>query len=155
MADAPPKAPSDAGSPWSTGLGKEYDVPQSKPRAFMVEDAQWERIRGRVAALEAKGGTDWLIAGATMVFGIAASAGLALLALPSATRGSGEFAPFVRPTLWAVFISGAGLGVVMSLLWLHVKAYATKTASDICSEMNTIQEAWKERKSSVAAEPAD
>jgi hypothetical protein len=132
-------------------FGKEYDVPHPKTKAFMVEDAQWERIQGRVAALEAKGGIDWLIALATMVGGIAASAGLALIALPNATRKGSELAPFVKPTLWAVVIGGAVVAIAMGLLWRHLRENKTKTASDICAEMNTIQEAWKEREASTPA----
>jgi hypothetical protein len=138
-------------------LGKEYEVPHPKTRAFMVEDAQWERIQGRVASLEAKDGIDWLIALATMVGGIAASAVLALIALPNATKEGGELSPFVKPTLWVVFIGGAIVAVALALAWKHLKDNKTKTASDICAEMTTIQEAWKERKSSStpAVEAAD
>jgi hypothetical protein len=137
-------------------FGKEYEVPHPKTRAFMVEDAQWERIQGRVAELEAKDSVDWLIALATMVGGIAASAILALIALPNATKDSGQLSPFVRPTLWTVSIGGAIVSAALALAWRRLKDSKTKTASDICAEMTTIQEAWKERKSSSAAvEAAD
>jgi hypothetical protein len=146
MADSPQEIPAEKSNVWSSGLGKEYEVLQSKTRAFMVEDAQWDRLKGRVTALESRGGIEWLIAGATMLFGIAASAGLALVALPNATQNdSGELAPFVRPTLWAVLIGGALLALTMLLLWLHYKDDESKTAKDICSEMDTIHAAWQER----------
>ena len=113
----------------------------------MVEDAQWDRIHDRVEALEAKGGIDWLMAGGTMVGGIAASAGLALLALPKATAKDGQLASSVKPTLWAVFLGGLFITVVMALLWRHLKDHKAKIASDICNEMDTIQAAWQERES--------
>lgn len=131
-------------------LGKEYEVPHPKTRAFMVEDAQWERIQDRVESLQTKEGVDWLIALATMVGGIAASAGLALLALPSATQEGGDLSPFVKPTLWVVLIGGGLVAAALSIAWHRLRGNTTKTASDICDEMETIQEAWKERKASVA-----
>lgn len=117
----------------------------------MVEDAQWERIQGRVASLQAKEGIDWLIALATMVGGIAASAGLGLLALPSATKDGGGLSPYVKPTLWVIFVGGAVIAGALSLAWYRLRGNTAKTASDICDEMTTIQEAWKERKASTSA----
>ena len=140
----------DKGNVWASGFGKEYDIQQPKTKAFMVEDAQWDRIRGRVADLEAKGGIDWLIAASTMVGGIGASAGLGLLALPKATKGQTELAPFVSPALWATFLGGVFLAIVLGRLWVHLKDKEADTASDICAEMNTIQEAWQERADSTA-----
>jgi hypothetical protein len=133
-------------------FGKEYEVPHPKTRAFMVEEAQWDRIRKRVHSLEAKGGGDWLLALATMVGGIAASALLGLIALPQATQGEQELALFVKPALWALFLGGVAVALAMGLLWHFSRKEKTDTASDICEEMNTIQEAWKERESSSPAE---
>ncbi len=133
-------------------FGKEYEIPQPKTKAFMVEDAQWERIRERVASLEAKAGIDWLIAMATMLGGIAVSACLALIALPKATTKPEKLAPFVRPTLWVVFVGAGLLAIVMAALWRHFRAEETDIASDICDEMNTIQEAWKDQALSSMAE---
>jgi hypothetical protein len=138
------KAPLDPAGTGYQAPHKEYVVPSPKLKAFMVEDAQWERIKGRVSALEAKGGIDWLMAGGTSLAGIGASAGVALLVLPSATQGA-QLDSGVKPTLWAVFIGGVVLSIVMFLLWRHLRDNKTKTASDICDEMSTIQEAWQER----------
>lgn len=154
MADVPPEVPAEKDGAWSSGFSKEYEVPQSKTKAFMVEDAQWERIRKRVSVLEAKGGIDWLIAGATMVAGIGASAGLALLALPKATKDQAELSPFVRPVLWVTLVGGLFLAAVLGMLWVHFKDDEQDTASDICEEMNTIQEAWKEREDTEPSKPA-
>ena len=130
---------------------KEYEVASPKLKAFMVEDAQWERIHGRVQALVSKGGIDWLMGVATLIAGVAASAGLALLALPQATMNDGNLSPSVKPILWAVFIGGVFLAVAMALTWRHLRDNKTKVASDICNEMNTIQEAWQERESADGA----
>jgi hypothetical protein len=133
-------------------FGKEYEIPQPKAKAFMIEDAQWNRIRERVASLEAKAGIDWLIAIATMLGGIAVSAGLALIALPKATTEPGELAPFVRPTLFAVLIGGGIMAAALAVLWRHFRNEETAIASDICDEMNTIHEAWKEATMSPVSE---
>lgn len=138
-------SPSDgSASAYHRAPHKEYDIASSKPKAFMVEDAQWERIHDRVEALEAKGSVDWLMALATMVGGIAASAGLALIALPRATAKE-NLDPSVKPVLWAVLIAGSVVAVTMGLLWLHLRKERSRTATDICNEMETIQQAWQER----------
>ena len=138
MNDSPRKAAvaEDAGGE-SSGFSKQYEVAESKPKAFMVENAQWKRLRGRVNALESTGNVDWLLAIATMIGGIAASAGLALLALPNATKDSGQLAP-------SVLVAGAVVAVVMVVLWVSFRSAKSKVGSDICDEMDTIKAAWNE-----------
>lgn len=136
-------------------FGKEYEVPHPKTRAFMVEEAQWHRIRKRVESLQARGSGDWLLALATMVGGIAASAGLGLLALPQATSEKQELASFVRPALWALLIGGLVVSAAMGFLWKISRGEKGDTASDICEEMDTIQEAWKERESTSSPDIAE
>jgi len=75
-----------------------------------------------------------------------------LIALPQATQEGQELALFVKPALWALFIGGVVVALAMGLLWQFSRNDKTDTASDICDEMNTIQEAWKERESSSSAE---
>ena len=124
---------------------KEYDIPAPRPKAFMVEVTQWERIQRRINDLEKQRGIGWLLPLATTIFGVAASAGLALLVLPSTTTAEGELASGVKPTLWAVGIGGFVLAGALVLAWNFLRKDREDRVSDICNEMDTIQEAWKER----------
>jgi hypothetical protein len=138
-------APLQARTPFSAVPRKEYDIRAPRPKAFMVEVAQWDRIQLRVDDLEKQRGIGWLLPVATTIFGISASAGLALLALPRTTTEEGELAAGVEPTLWAVTIGGAVLTLALVVAWYFLRMDREDRVSDICNEMDTIREAWEER----------
>lgn len=125
---------------------KQYKYSAARPKAFMVEDAQWERIQRRVDRLEKQRGINWLLTAASTVAGIGASALLALLVLPHATTKQTELAAGVRPTLWAVGIGGLVLGVLLVATYFAMHSQREKQTADICDEMDTIHAAWKERR---------
>src|SRR5688572_29586014 len=107
-----PDEPAEKQKGFQTVPSKQYQVAAPRPKAFMVEDAQWERLRERVDTLEAGRGIDWLVTAASTVGSIGVSALLALIALPQATEGS-ELSAGVKPALWAVFIGGVALAVAL------------------------------------------
>jgi hypothetical protein len=123
---------------------KEYDVAEPKPKAFMVEDAQWERLQGRVEALEGEPSISWLSNAAWTAISICLSAVLAVIVLPNSKGthlGSG-----VRPALWAIAIATLALAVILAGVYAWAKRSRRSDANDICNEMDTIHEAWAERK---------
>jgi hypothetical protein len=148
MSDAPDKgggsSGSNGGSSYRPAPRKEYDIAEPKPKAFMVEDAQWERLQGRVEAIEQEPSISWLSNAAWTAFSVSVSAVLAVVVLPTSEGthlGSG-----VRPALWA--IAGAALFATAAAggLYRYGKKSRRSNASDICAEMDTIHEAWVERK---------
>lgn len=123
---------------------KEYDVAEPKPKAFMVEDAQWERLQGRVEALEKEPSISWLSNAAWTAISICVSAALAVIVLPASEGthlGSG-----VRPALWAIAIATFALALILGGVYAWAKRSRRSNTSDICNEMDTIHEAWVERK---------
>lgn len=136
------------------GAAKEYPSVRVKVEAFMVETVQWKRIRRRVGEVETSRAPEWLLGLATLVAGIAASAGIALLVLPHATKAplgaSSEsiIEPGTRPALFATLIAGAIVALVLGALYKreHDKHSGEKT--DLQDEMDTIEKAWEQ---SVAA----
>jgi hypothetical protein len=136
------------------GAAKEYPSVRVKVEAFMVETVQWKRIRRRVGKIEASRAPEWLLGLATLAAGVAASAGIALLVLPAATKASasasseGVIESGTRPTLFATLIAGAIVALVLGALYKreHDKHSGEKT--DLQDEMDTIEKAWEQ---SVAA----
>jgi hypothetical protein len=124
---------------------KEYDVSESKPKAFMVEDAQWERLQGRVKAIEEEPSISWLTNAGWTAFSVSASAVLAVVVLPQ-SKGT-QLGSGVRPGLWAIAIAAFAVGVIASALYVWSKYSRRSSTTDICAEMDTIHEAWVERKS--------
>lgn len=132
------------------GAAKEYPGARVKVDAFMVETVQWKRIRKRVGQIEASRAPEWLLGLATLAAGIAASAAIALLVLPHATKApagvSAEsvIAPGTRPTLFAALIGGALLAAALGVLYKreHDKHAGEKT--DLQDEMDTIEKAWEQ-----------
>jgi hypothetical protein len=123
---------------------KEYDVAEPRPKAFMVEDAQWERLQGRVEELENEPSISWLSNAAWTAISICGSAVLAAIVLPKSKGthlGSG-----VRPTLWAIAIATFALALILAGVYVWAKRSRRSNTSDICNEMDTIHEAWAERK---------
>ena len=109
----------------------------------MVENAQWDRIKHRVEALESQGSPEWLVSVGTGMGGIAASCLVAVLVLPESsgtTLGSG-----VRPALHAAWIAAAVLTAVCFALYWWARRRRSDQAQDIRNEMDTIKEAWQER----------
>lgn len=128
---------------------KEYVISEPKPRAFMVEDAQWERLQGRVEKLESEPSISWLTNAAWTAFSICVSAVLAVVVLPSSKGthlGSG-----VRPALWAIAGAAFVIAVALAGVFFWAKDSRRASASDICAEMDTIHDAWVERKEEGAA----
>jgi len=123
---------------------KEYDVADPKPKAFMVEDAQWDRLQGRVNELEREPSISWLSSASWTAVSVGVSALLAVLVLPT-SKGT-KLGSGVEPALWA--IAGATLFLAAALAGVYFWAKHAKgsTAADICAEMDTIHDAWIERK---------
>jgi len=140
------------------GAAKEYPSARIKVEAFMVETVQWKRIRRRVGKIEASHAPEWLLGFATLAAGIAASAGIALLVLPHATKApvgaSSEsvIEPGTRPALFAALVGGAILAMALGALYKreHDKHSGEKT--DLQDEMDTIEKAWEQ---SAAARDKD
>lgn len=129
---------------------KEYDVSEPKPKAFMVEDAQWDRLQSRVKKLENGPSISWLSNAAWTGFSVCASAVLAVIVLP-ASEGT-QLGSGVKPALWA--IAGAAFFVVVILtgVYFWAKGARQSTAADICAEMDTIHDAWVEQSSAAASQ---
>ncbi|MFL5896063.1 MAG: hypothetical protein ACJ76Z_13255 [Thermoleophilaceae bacterium] len=127
------------------GVHKAYIVPSPEAEAFMVEDAQWKRLRGRIDAIEKRPGLGWLLTVASSAFGVGASAFLALLVLPSATGPGAELSAGVKPSLMATGIASMVLCVVFVALYFVLRKNAKLDAVDICHEMDTIHASWKQR----------
>jgi hypothetical protein len=122
---------------------KSYRFRQSEPEAFMVELAQWKRIRTRVDSLDERHSIGWLLTAASTAGSIGVGALIAVLALPASggtTLGRG-----VVPTLWAIAVAGIVLGLAMTGLWVWARDRDKTESSDICAEMDTVLAAWEER----------
>jgi hypothetical protein len=130
---------------------KEYVVSEPKTNAFMVEDAQWERLQGRVEKIEGEPSISWLTSAAWTAISVAISAVLAVIVFPNSKGthlGSG-----VRPALWAIAGASFFLAVILIGVYFWAKKARKSTAGDICAEMDTIHDAWVERKEETP-EPA-
>jgi len=143
----------DGGAPQGQGNGssyrrppprKEYDVSEPKPKAFMVEDAQWDRLQGRVRELEKEPSISWLSSASWTAVTVGVSAVLAVLVLPS-SKGT-KLGSGVEPALWAIAVATLVLAAVLAGVYFWAKQARRSTAADICAEMDTIHDAWVERK---------
>jgi hypothetical protein len=132
------------------GAAKEYPGARVKVDAFMVETVQWKRIRRRVGKIEASHAPEWLLGLATLAAGIAASAGIALLVLPHATKApvgaSSEsvIEPGTRPALFAALIGGAILAMALGALYKREHDKHSGEETDLQDEMDTIEKAWEQ-----------
>jgi hypothetical protein len=122
---------------------KQYTLRRAQAEAFMVQLAQWDRIRRRVNELGTQPSMDWVLTGASTALSVGIGAVIAALALPSSkgtTLGAG-----VEPTLWAVGVGGIVVGLILCGVYLRTRRMKAADSSDICDEMDTIREAWQER----------
>ncbi|HYP54823.1 MAG TPA: hypothetical protein VEQ41_00780 [Solirubrobacterales bacterium] len=123
---------------------KEYSVSSPRPKAFMVENAQWDRIRKRVAVMEDQPSINWLPGAASTAFSVGVSAFLAVLVIP---RSEGtQLADWIQPALWAVTAVGFVLAAALFALYRWGRRMRVMTGRDICEEMDTIHAAWQERR---------
>jgi hypothetical protein len=123
---------------------KKYRVPPSEPEAFMVELAQWERLERRVNALEKAKPIDWLFTVAASCATLAASAVIAVLSLPTPTSTNG-IGKSVQPVLLVLAGAAAVVALICVGLFRQFRGQRTNNATDICDEMKTIRNAWKQR----------
>lgn len=135
-------------------------VPDCKVAAFMVEKVQWERIRRRVGKIEASHAPEWLLGLATLAAGVAASSGIAYLALPHATQqphgATGSVvAAGTRPTLIAACIAGAIVAAALGGLYRREHKKHGGEKSDLQDEMDTIERAWKQQSAEARSEQPD
>lgn len=112
--------------------------------AMLVEMAQWDRIRRRVKQLEERWSINWLAAGASTSGSLAVSSAIAALVLPSGANTG--ISSTVAPALWALTAVLVALTVGFVYLARLARMERMKVGPDIVDEMNTIEEAWKERK---------
>ena len=117
---------------------KEYTVKPAKPEGFVVENVQWERLHKRVEELESQPSVNWLSTAAWSTFSIGASAVLAVLVLPD-SEGT-TLGDSVAPVLWILAAACAVLSAICTGLYFRMKKMRSTTASDICHEMDTIQQ---------------
>jgi hypothetical protein len=129
---------------------KKLNLRKGEADAMVVEMAQWTRIRSRVERLEKRWSINWLGAAASASVSVAGAALIAVLTLPPAARAT-KIGPAVKPVLWVV----VGVGVVVAVGFAYLANLAhderTTTGADICNEMDTIKETWKQRESETHA----
>lgn len=130
---APSEQPAPPSDTHSVALMQQITVEMPKQGFHVVDRNRWERIERRVLRLGRRT-IDWLAAGWAF-FGVAVSAGIALLVLPHATTRSDAISPFVRPALWAAMIAGALLWVVFAAFHFSERRESNENAFDICNEM--------------------
>jgi hypothetical protein len=121
---------------------KVYAQQTARPEAFMVEDAQWKRIRRRIGEIESTHAPEWLLTIASIAIGIAASAAIAYVVLPKATKHSADLAAGVRPSLISAAIAGLLVGVVLGGEYLRQRRRQAVEKTDLQDEMDTIRRAW-------------
>jgi hypothetical protein len=138
-------------SGFSAAPAKRYSLPQPNPAGFVVEMSQWQRIVRRVKALGDEPSPGWLVAVATTCAGIAGSALVAVLVIP--TTGGTRLGSGVRPALWAIVGAAALLSVVIVLIYRWLRRRMPDTPEDICDEMTTIAAAWHEASGNDASLP--
>jgi hypothetical protein len=127
---------------FSAAPTKRYSLPQPTPAGFIVEMSQWHRILRRVKALGDEPSPSWLVAVATTCGGIAVSALIAVLVIP--TTGGTRLGSGVRPALWAILGAATLVSVVLFGVYRWLCNRLPATPNDICDEMTTIEAAWHE-----------
>jgi hypothetical protein len=96
----------------------------------------------RVKALADEPSPSWLVAAATTCAGVAGSALIAVLVIP--TTGGTRLGSGVRPALWAILGAATLLCGVLIGVYRWLCSRMPDTPNDICDEMTTIEAAWHE-----------
>jgi NhaP-type Na+/H+ or K+/H+ antiporter len=128
----------------AAGAIKEYPSPRVKVPGFMVENVQWEQIRTNVGEIEGARAPEWLLTLASVAIGIAVSAVIAYLVLPSTTSDQKTIAPGVRPALLASTIAGFVVGFALAGLYAYERKKLSAKKGAVQREMDTIKTAWQQ-----------
>ena len=122
---------------------KRLDIRMGHAEAFLVEMAQWARIRRRVQKLESRWSINWFTTGASSATSITIAAAIAAIVLPSGSQTG--ISGTVAPVLWVIAAASAVLAVALAGLAMFAHGERAATGADIVDEMDTIEKAWEQR----------
>lgn len=128
-------------------VNQQLTVSDTREPGVTLRRAFCDRLEKRITELGEAGSSHWLSA-VWGFFGVAVSAALAALALPSQTEGLGAA---VRPSLWATAIAAAVIVLVCLIGHFSTRAHRAGQAADIVRELRMHVDGIEDSESSASS----